>query len=680
MNCVGAEKKEKMIKLIKEFAKDLWNYDYDNKWMCVEFFFRQPLRFLLAVVVLVQNVLQIENEKDAALVALSTVTLLLWCMLFSMVVVRKKYSYKCFHILLVLQVFNVLLGTDYTGWRIAFLVVLQIAILVLLFKYYYLRFDFFQFKIDDEELMQEEMKVRGKVVKKTGISIVVFAFVLLVAVFVYLFYQNSTRISGKNGGVNWKITNNRKLYITGVCGEEQKDGFEDAEWNTLHYLGYDEAYVELEGATNLSHLFSGNSHDVEVIDLRKTDTSKVTDMSYMFHNCGKLEEIILDDMDTSNVTNMQGMFCGCGSVHEEELMLDLSHFNTSNVKDMSYMFRGSSIVELDVSHFDTSNVIDMSHMFEYVEMLRYVDVSHLDTTNVKNMSYMFNGSDFAQIDVSYFDTSNVTDMSHMFAGMESLEYIDVSGFDTANVTDMSHMFEGMERLESIDVSHFDTDNVTDMSYMFSKMIKVTNLDIGNFETGNVTTMEGMFSYCRIDELDVRHFDTSNVTDMEEMFCFCQNIEELDVSNFDTGKTTNMHGMFGCCTRLLRLDLSSFDTSDVTDMGNMFGGCSKLSGLELSHFDTSNVTDMSWMFWDTEMLIPHVESFDTSKVTDMEKMFAETKITRLDLSNFNTGNVTNMKDMFYECENLKEIVIGPKWTLPKELLYYLNDIDDYTWVK
>ena len=44
--------------------------------------------------------------------------------------------------------------------------------------------------------------------------------------------------------------------------------------------------------------------------------------------------------------------------------LDLSSFNTSNVKDMSSMFYGyNSLTSLDLSSFDTSNVKNMTAMF-----------------------------------------------------------------------------------------------------------------------------------------------------------------------------------------------------------------------------------------------------------------------------------------------------------------------------
>ena len=54
-------------------------------------------------------------------------------------------------------------------------------------------------------------------------------------------------------------------------------------------------------------------------------------------------------------------FSGCKSLTS----IDLSNFNTNNVKDMSYMFDGcSSLTSLNLSNFNTNNVNDMYAMFD----------------------------------------------------------------------------------------------------------------------------------------------------------------------------------------------------------------------------------------------------------------------------------------------------------------------------
>ena len=57
-------------------------------------------------------------------------------------------------------------------------------------------------------------------------------------------------------------------------------------------------------------------------------------MSYMFYECKSLKELNLSNFNTNNVRNMEYIFCGCSSLQE----LNLSNFNTSNVYNMNRMF------------------------------------------------------------------------------------------------------------------------------------------------------------------------------------------------------------------------------------------------------------------------------------------------------------------------------------------------------
>ncbi|EAC4616760.1 BspA family leucine-rich repeat surface protein [Listeria monocytogenes] len=96
--------------------------------------------------------------------------------------------------------------------------------------------------------------------------------------------------------------------------------------------------------------------------------------------------------------------------------LDLSNFDTSNVKDMGWMFNGSHTTRsIDVSSFDTSKVTNMNSMFRDTNgLISSLDLSNFDTSNVTDMRYMFRGSTASTIDMSSFNTSKVINMSDMF--------------------------------------------------------------------------------------------------------------------------------------------------------------------------------------------------------------------------------------------------------------------------
>ena len=336
---------------------------------------------------------------------------------------------------------------------------------------------------------------------------------------------------------------------------------------------------------NSSGLFRNLKNLQTIQGLENFDTSRVTDMSFMFIGCENLTSLDLSHWDTSQVTNMSDMFYGC----ERLTNLDISQFDTSQVTDMFEMFGACEVLtNLDVSHWNTSKVTNMAKMFIGCENLTGLDVSNFDTSQVTRMHGMFNlCTGLTSLDLSNFDTSQVTYMFDMFLYCVSLTNLDLSNFDTSQVTDMSRMFYGCERLTSLDVSHFDTSQVTDMSRMFYGCERLTSLDVSHFNTSKVTDMSEMFQDCtNLTSLDVSHFDTSQVTSMFWMFGKCENLSSLDLSHFNTSKVTYMNGMFEDCKNLTSLDLSSFDTSQVTneDLYNdkfaMLAGCTNLHHLVL----------------------------------------------------------------------------------------------------
>ena len=125
--------------------------------------------------------------------------------------------------------------------------------------------------------------------------------------------------------------------------------------------------------------------------------------------------------------------------------------NTSNVTDMSFMFcYCSGLTSLDVSNFDTSNVTSMTSMFNTCTSIKSLDLSNFNTSNVTNMNWMFDYcSGFTTLNVSSFDTSNVTSMYQMFEGCTNLNLLDLSGWDMSNVANTTEMFNNCKALKTI---------------------------------------------------------------------------------------------------------------------------------------------------------------------------------------------------------------------------------------
>ena len=140
------------------------------------------------------------------------------------------------------------------------------------------------------------------------------------------------------------------------------------------------------------------------------------------------------------------------------ITLDLSTFDTSKVTNMSFMFQGISANITFPQRFGSS-AIDMSYMFQEYKGT-FLDLSLFDTSNVNDMEYMFSfSSNLSKLNLSGWDTSQVTDMSNMFDDCSNLTKLDLSSFDTSRVENMYMMFCNCYSLTTLDLSSFTFESI-----------------------------------------------------------------------------------------------------------------------------------------------------------------------------------------------------------------------------
>ena len=316
----------------------------------------------------------------------------------------------------------------------------------------------------------------------------------------------------------------------------------------------------------------------------------------------------------------------------------LNNLDTSQVTNMSGMFRSCLAKRLDISNWDTSLVTDMSYMFAGTYNLEYLDLSNFDTSSVTNMFKMFINSDKIQVlNINNWDTSKVEDMSSMFEGATNLIGLNLSGWDVSSVKNMANMFKDTTNMIELNLNGWNASSVTDMSYMFYQDENLETLDTRNWNTSSLTNMQYMFSGCKkISELNLESFDTSNVTNMHMLFSGMWNLTKIDLNNWNTSNVLYMAGMFQYNYSLEELNLSGWDTSKVTNMSSMFWNDSKLKDLDLSNWNTSNVKTMYGMFYYTPSLENlSIGSFNTSSVIEFDNIFKSmsSNLNKLDLGNF-----------------------------------------------
>lgn len=171
----------------------------------------------------------------------------------------------------------------------------------------------------------------------------------------------------------------------------------------LHlYIGFDPTkYKNIKLPSDSSYYFA-YMHNLEgITGLEYIDTSRVTNMKFMFYSTGYSSDnftLDLSSFNTKNVTNMESMFERTGE-NNENFTLNLgSNFDTSKVTNMKSMFEScgfdSKVFTLDLGNkFNTRNVTDMSSMFEkvgYYSSILYIDLGEtFDISNVTKFDRMF---------------------------------------------------------------------------------------------------------------------------------------------------------------------------------------------------------------------------------------------------------------------------------------------------
>lgn len=218
--------------------------------------------------------------------------------------------------------------------------------------------------------------------------------------------------------------------------------------------------------TSMSHMFQvgdswkGNGQLIEIIGLGNLDVSNVTDMTCMFYGAGKMTYYDIADWDVSKVESMNHMFCDNFSLRS----LDLSGWNVSSLKTIYNMFNDNQALKTigDVSRWNTSNLIDAGCWLNYCIAFvgnnsGLMDLSGWDTSNLKSASEMFIGTKIHTIDLTGWSFDSITNDPWNGAG-KGIYY--TYGNEDENTSGLEQMFSTMWKLKEVYLSQtgFDSYN------------------------------------------------------------------------------------------------------------------------------------------------------------------------------------------------------------------------------
>ena len=226
--------------------------------------------------------------------------------------------------------------------------------------------------------------------------------------------------------------------------------------------------------------------------------------------------------------------------------------------------------------------------FEMVDIIE-IDLSNFDTSNLKNMQSMFNGCNkLEKITFGNINTAQVNNMYKLFYNCVKLSSIDLSHFDTSSVINMNETFCLCKSITSLDVSKFNTEKVEGMYDMFAYCYNLTSINVSNFDTSKVKVMQGMFYSCdSLTSLDLSNFDTSSATNMNSMFAETDLLEYVYLPSFKIIEGRTCGWMFGNSNGNLKICLLDLDTQILLDTQNRKFDCSDKCFPKNYKFDLKN---------------------------------------------------------------------------------------------
>ena len=219
-----------------------------------------------------------------------------------------------------------------------------------------------------------------------------------------------------------------------------------SDWNTGNV-------TSTESMFQVGSSYMGNGQLIEILGLGNLDVSNVTDMTCMFYGAGKMTYYDVSDWDVSKVESMNHMFCDNFKLRS----LDLSRWDVSSVKTIYSMFDDAqSLITIgDVSHWNTSSLIDAGGWLNYATSFvgdnsGRLDLSGWDTSNLKAVGEMFLKTKIRSIDLSGWTFDSVTNASWDGAG-RGIYYEYGNGYG-AEVQGFGQMFKDMPELTAVYVS------------------------------------------------------------------------------------------------------------------------------------------------------------------------------------------------------------------------------------
>lgn len=272
------------------------------------------------------------------------------------------------------------------------------------------------------------------------------------------------------------------------------------------------------------------------------------------------EHIVVDaSMKNYNLTTTKKLFSGAGGFTVLKDITGLENLNTSKVTNMNYMFYGCETLESLWFSLDLSKVQTMDHMFENCKALTFMDITHhnyITASELTSMVAMFQGCEklehFRCWDLI---AHKLEDVSYMFSGCEALETAEFQYSELPGVKYAKYMFKDCSKLTSKScIESIVGDKTVDISYLFAgcKALKEMTLDPKNHLLTALKNAEALFLGCEaLEKVSLPCIGTATkLSNMNSMFMNCDALTTINCdANLSTLLATS-NNMFEQCRQLI----------------------------------------------------------------------------------------------------------------------------------
>ncbi len=178
----------------------------------------------------------------------------------------------------------------------------------------------------------------------------------------------------------------------------------------------------------------------------------------------------MSNIVTTFVTNMNSLFSNNHGCDEQQMNCrfvsstfneDISHWDTSNVTTMDFMFRGASAFNQDIGQWNVGQVTSMAALFEKATAFNQ-NIGSWNVSKVTNMGGMFFQATAFNQDIGKWNVSRVETMTSMFSGAGAFNQ-DIGEWDVGNVRNMILMFSEASKFNQ-DISGWNVNNVRNCSF------------------------------------------------------------------------------------------------------------------------------------------------------------------------------------------------------------------------